>query len=312
MERKISVFIGSSSEGLPIAETLKKFLEDEGIIECKVWNDEPQYNKSILTLLTRASYVYDFGVFIACKDDSLFSKDENKFVPRDNVVFEYGLFYGSMGNNRTFLVQEEGAHLPSDLDSYHTPRFQESFNDDDWQRLAESISRQIVVQDKLSDIQPLPSVALAIGYYQSFIKRVARFIYENPNTSCLEKNKTVFRKKKILITIPTGLTDDMNQAAASYYSSIGYDTDAIAFPKRSYSIRYFVQGEEILIGDIPTTLDSLRECIKLLLFDSSLGDSSVKLLAENKELRNFKKALDYLISQNVFTQQLVTTSWAEK
>lgn len=312
MTRKISVFIGSSTESLKVAETLKGFLENEGTIQCKVWNDEPQYNKSTLTILTQASYVYDFGVFIACKDDNLSSRSMNKPVPRDNVIFEYGLFQGSMGSNRTFLVQEEGAYLPSDLDGYNTPRFRTDFLKEDWVKLAKSLSKQIVSQDKTSDIQPLPSVALAIGYFESFLKKVSSFICENPTTPCLYENRTVFSKKKIFITIPTKLTDDMNQTAASYYSSLGYNTDAIDFPERPYGIRYTTQEDEIHIGDVPTTLSSLRKCIELLFFDSSLGDGHVKQLAENKELRNFKKTLDHLISQNVFTQQLVTTSWAEK
>ena len=35
--------------------------------------------------------------------------------PRDNVVFEAGLFGGALGMRRTFILHANGAKLPSDL-----------------------------------------------------------------------------------------------------------------------------------------------------------------------------------------------------
>jgi predicted nucleotide-binding protein len=42
-------------------------------------------------------------------------------IPRDNVVYEAGYFAGKKGRDRTFIIQEKGAKLPSDLNGipYH-------------------------------------------------------------------------------------------------------------------------------------------------------------------------------------------------
>ncbi len=59
----------------------------------------------------------DFAVAIAQPDDLVKSRGEEKPVPRDNVLFELGLFIGRLGRHRAFLLEplREGIKLPSDL-----------------------------------------------------------------------------------------------------------------------------------------------------------------------------------------------------
>lgn len=56
-------------------------------------------------------------MFILAPDDMTFSKDETKPAPRDNVLFESGLFMGVLGRERVFLVYDQavGLKIPSDL-----------------------------------------------------------------------------------------------------------------------------------------------------------------------------------------------------
>src|SRR5439155_18143873 len=59
----------------------------------------------------------DFGVFVFGADDVTNMRGEFLKVPRDNVVYECGLFSGVLGSTRCFMVvpQEIRVHLPTDL-----------------------------------------------------------------------------------------------------------------------------------------------------------------------------------------------------
>jgi hypothetical protein len=62
-------------------------------------------------------------VFILAPDDMTFSKDETKPAPRENVLFEHGLFMGVLGRERVFLVYDQavGLKIPSDLAGIRSP-----------------------------------------------------------------------------------------------------------------------------------------------------------------------------------------------
>jgi hypothetical protein len=64
----------------------------------------------------------DFAAFLFSQDDWTATAPpgspataSGQASPRDNVVFEAGLFGGTLGMRRTFIVHAEGAKLPTDL-----------------------------------------------------------------------------------------------------------------------------------------------------------------------------------------------------
>jgi hypothetical protein len=64
----------------------------------------------------------DFAAFIFARDDwtsiappAADAAESGQASPRDNVVFEAGLFGGTLGMHRTFILHANGAKLPSDL-----------------------------------------------------------------------------------------------------------------------------------------------------------------------------------------------------
>jgi predicted nucleotide-binding protein len=83
---KPRLFIGSSSESLPIVEILAQELKD--VAEVVPWNDEQTFlpTEYFTTGLLRAAASFDFGLFLFEPDDVVQSRERSSSVPRDNVV----------------------------------------------------------------------------------------------------------------------------------------------------------------------------------------------------------------------------------
>ncbi len=111
------VFIGCSSEYLDQSKILGEEIKSEGA-EVKLWTDGVfQASKSALESLTSTAKLFDFAVLILSPDDLIESRGEKVFAPRDNVIFELGLFMGTIGPERCFIVspKNSGIKIPSDL-----------------------------------------------------------------------------------------------------------------------------------------------------------------------------------------------------
>jgi predicted nucleotide-binding protein len=110
------VFIGSSSEGLAVAETIQLGLDRYA--ECTIWN-QSVFGLSSTTFesIVDAAAEFDFAVLILTPDDMLVKRGQEGVMPRDNIIFEIGLFTGALGRARTFMVHRRDAklELPSDL-----------------------------------------------------------------------------------------------------------------------------------------------------------------------------------------------------
>jgi hypothetical protein len=313
MDRVISIFIGGTSEGLKFADKVKGEFEKLGKVQCTVWSrDTFQYNESFLDSLSKASIIHDFGIFIASSDDLALVREQIIEVTRDNVIFEYGLFLGAMGNNRTFLLQEEDCKLPTDLLGFSTPRFKRTFKSEKWSDLIGEIYDNILIQFDKSEIQLLPSTSLAIGYFNSFVSKVTKHIFDNDGC-LLNKSNNHHKEVEFKLLIPSELSTDIGAKAQLYYKKGNYELEEIGDNKRPFPIRFFKNEEEgkLMIIDIPTTLNAIRPAIDLLIPDRGLGNNPDKLKLERKELENFKKTIDYLVSQDDYANDIVKTEWSE-
>lgn len=112
------IFIGSSAEGLPIARHLQSELEAGGACEVIRWDNDvfAPSNYSLDDLLEVSGRV-DFAVLVASPDDVTVSRNETSRSVRDNIVFEFGLFAGALGRQRTYLLatHADDLKLPTDV-----------------------------------------------------------------------------------------------------------------------------------------------------------------------------------------------------
>ena len=110
-----SAFVGSSTEGLEFARAARGLLTEDA--EVTLWNEDfSGLGNTFIETLTEAAPRFDFAILVLTPDDLLTSRQEQTFSPRDNVIFELGLFMGRLGRARTFILhQEREVKLPSDL-----------------------------------------------------------------------------------------------------------------------------------------------------------------------------------------------------
>jgi predicted nucleotide-binding protein len=116
MTKRPRVFIGCSVPGLSVAQALQLLLEYSA--NCQVWNQSVMnLSTSTLENLINALHDFEFAIFALTPDDQTQQRDRFGMTPRDNVIFELGLFIGYLGPKRTFMVRPRGVDLllPTDL-----------------------------------------------------------------------------------------------------------------------------------------------------------------------------------------------------
>jgi hypothetical protein len=125
---KPSVFIGSSSEGLHFARASRSLLNSEA--EVTMWNEDFfKLGNTFIETLVYELPRFDFAILILTPDDWITSRETKALSPRDNILFELGLFMGYLGRSRTFIMHQTNPKLklPSDLSGVTTATY-------DWPR----------------------------------------------------------------------------------------------------------------------------------------------------------------------------------
>jgi len=111
------LFLGCSSESLRIAEEIQLGLKHSDL-ETIAWTNGVFGPSGVpIDDLMRVVNEADFAVFVFSPDDKTTSRGDEYDAPRDNVVFELGLFMGRLDRRRTFIVKEQrtDVKIPTDL-----------------------------------------------------------------------------------------------------------------------------------------------------------------------------------------------------
>jgi CRP/FNR family cyclic AMP-dependent transcriptional regulator len=111
------LFVGSSKEGLPVASALAAEIPND-VASVTLWS-KGVFGASHFPIEDLAALLQnaDFAALLASADDTVVSRGKESQAPRDNIVFELGLFMGALSRQRTFLVVPQGVDIkiPTDL-----------------------------------------------------------------------------------------------------------------------------------------------------------------------------------------------------
>jgi hypothetical protein len=117
---KPRIFLGSSGKQEKLLQALTRGLEE--VADVVPWTTSFNPGTTTLQRLIELTCEVDFAAFVFAHDDWTIqspqtspSPETAQASPRDNVVFEAGLFGGTLGMRRTFILHANGAKLPSDL-----------------------------------------------------------------------------------------------------------------------------------------------------------------------------------------------------
>jgi hypothetical protein len=117
---KPRIFLGSSLKQEKLLQALTRGLED--VAHVQPWMISFNPGETTLERLVELAHEVDFAAFVFAKDDWTSTSpsasrdhESGQASPRDNVVFEAGLFGGALGLRRTFILHASGAKLPTDL-----------------------------------------------------------------------------------------------------------------------------------------------------------------------------------------------------
>jgi hypothetical protein len=159
---KPRIFLGSSGKQAKLLQALSRGLEDVANVE--PWMTTFNPGTTTLGRLVELTREVDFAAFVFALDDwtsaesaghEAGAKTPGQASPRDNVVFEAGLFGGVLGMDRTFILHANGAKLPSDLLGLTCVRYGDASRGSEVKGVLQKLRKAITDVGALSRIEGL-------------------------------------------------------------------------------------------------------------------------------------------------------------
>lgn len=111
------LFIGSSTESLPVVKAIVGGLKRAPFIVRPWTGGVFSASQFPIDDLTKQVFDCDFAALVLGPDDQILSRGTSSNAPRDNVLFELGLFMGALERARTFLIVpgDVAVKIPTDI-----------------------------------------------------------------------------------------------------------------------------------------------------------------------------------------------------
>ncbi len=152
---KPRIFLGSSGQQTKLLQALTRGLED--VADVEPWTTTFNPGRSTLDRLVELSQEVDFAAFVFAQDDwtSTDASESGQASPRDNVVFEAGLFGGALGIRRTFILHANDSKLPSDLLGLTSVRYDPAAGPSEVRAINQKLRKAIVTEGRRGLIEGL-------------------------------------------------------------------------------------------------------------------------------------------------------------
>ena len=155
---KPRIFLGSSGKQEKLLQALTLGLEEVAHVE--PWTTSFNPGTTTLERLFELTYEVDFAAFVFARDDWTANSPpasdpagSGEASPRDNVVFEAGLFGGVLGMRRTFMLHASGSKLPTDLLGLTCVRYDEATAAIEMSVVNEKLRKAIENEGRLARIE---------------------------------------------------------------------------------------------------------------------------------------------------------------
>jgi Predicted nucleotide-binding protein containing TIR-like domain len=155
---KPRIFLGSSGQQEKLLEALTRGLE--AVAHVDPWTTSFHPGTTTLDRLVELAHEVDFAAFAFARDDwttatapASASRESGQASPRDNVVFEAGLFGGVLGMRRTFIIHANGSKLPSDLLGLTCVRYEGAMTASEMRIINQTLRNAIENEGRLARIE---------------------------------------------------------------------------------------------------------------------------------------------------------------
>jgi len=151
---KPRIFLGSSGKQAKLVQALTRGLAD--VADVEPWTAVFNPGLSTLDRLVELTGEVDFAAFLFAQDDWTSNPSDaaatGQASPRDNVVFEAGLFGGALGMRRTFILHAKGAKLPTDLLGMTAVRYPDALTAADMRAVNRKLRKAIEDEGRVTRI----------------------------------------------------------------------------------------------------------------------------------------------------------------
>jgi hypothetical protein len=152
---KPRIFLGSSGKQARLVHALTRGLAE--VAEVEPWTAVFNPGVSTLDRLVELTREVDFAAFVFAQDDWTSNPSDataqGQASPRDNVVFEAGLFGGALGMRRTFILHAKAAKLPTDLLGMTAVRYPEALTAADMRVVNQKLRKAIEEEGRLTRLE---------------------------------------------------------------------------------------------------------------------------------------------------------------